>query len=46
MSKTEKAHIIEAFSFELGKVKSKDVQQQVVDMFANVSLELSTSHCG
>lgn len=41
MSKPEKEHIIEAFSFELGKVKSKDVQQQVVDMFANVSLELS-----
>ncbi|ALC80272.1 MULTISPECIES: catalase [Bacillus] len=42
MSDAEKQHIIDAFSFELGKVKSKSVQQQVVDMFANVSLELAT----
>lgn len=42
MSDTEQQHIIQAFSFELGKVKNKDVQQQVVDMFANVSLELAT----
>lgn len=42
MSDAEKKHIIDAFSFELGKVKSKSVQQQVVDMFANVSLELAT----
>lgn len=42
MSKPEKKHIIDAFSFELGKVKSKSVKQQVVDMFANVSLELAT----
>ncbi|MFP3470857.1 hypothetical protein R0J90_12520, partial [Micrococcus sp. SIMBA_144] len=32
---------IQAFSFELGKVKSKSVQKQVVDMFANVSRELA-----
>lgn len=43
MSEPEKKHIIEAFSFELGKVKSKSVQQQVVDMFANVSTELATA---
>ncbi|PLT31889.1 catalase [Peribacillus deserti] len=43
MSEPEKQHIIKAFSFELGKVKSKSVQQQVVDMFANVSLELASS---
>lgn len=43
MSNTEKAHILDAFRFELGKVKSKYVQQQVVDMFASVSLELSTA---
>lgn len=43
MSDPEKQHIIEAFSFELGKVKSKQVQQQVVDMFANVSTELATA---
>jgi len=41
MSDPEKEHIIQAFSFELGKVKSKSVQQQVVDMFANVSLDLA-----
>ena len=40
MSKTEKKHIIEAFRFELGKVNSLSVRQQVVDMFANVSLDL------
>ena len=43
MSKPEKMHIIDAFSFELGKVKNESVKQQVVDMFANVSLELATA---
>jgi catalase len=43
MSPTEKMHIIDAFSFELGKVKSESVKQQVMDMFANVSLELATA---
>ncbi len=42
MSLPEKDHIVDAFSFEIGKVKDKSVQQQVVDMFANVSLELAT----
>jgi len=42
MSPPEKEHIIEAFSFELGKVKSKSVQQQSVDMFANVDLGMAT----
>ena len=42
MSPPEKEHIIEAFSFELGKVKSKSVQQQAVDMFANVDLGMAT----
>ncbi|MBN8192748.1 catalase [Bacillus sp. NTK074B] len=41
MSKPEKEHIVQAFSFELGKVKSKSVQKQVVNMFANVSRELA-----
>lgn len=41
MSKPEKEHIIDAFSFELGKVTSRSLRQQVVDMFANVSLELA-----
>lgn len=43
MSAAEKEHIMNAFSFELGKVKSKSVQKQVVDMFANVSHELATA---
>ncbi|WP_137791258.1 catalase [Bacillus sp. E(2018)] len=43
MSEPEKQHLKSAFSFELGKVKSKSVQQQVVDMFGNVSLELATA---
>ncbi|MCA1321499.1 catalase [Bacillus tianshenii] len=43
MSEPEKEHIKQAFSFELGKVKSKSVQQQVVDMFANVSVELAST---
>jgi catalase len=43
MSEPEKQHLKNAFSFELGKVKSKSVQQQVVDMFANVSVELAAA---
>ena len=43
MSLPEKKHIIDAFSFELGKVKSMDVRQQVVDMFANVDVGLATA---
>ncbi|MDD2235190.1 MAG: catalase [Desulfitobacteriaceae bacterium] len=42
MSAPEKTHIINAFSFEVGKVKSKSVKQQVIEMFANVSGELAT----
>ncbi|MGM7700463.1 catalase [Pseudalkalibacillus sp. Hm43] len=42
MSEVEKDHIKKAFSFELGKVESKSVQQQVVNMFAKVSSELVT----
>ncbi len=40
MSPVEKQHIKDAFSFELGKVKSKSVQEQVIAMFDNVSHEL------
>ncbi|WP_156291270.1 catalase [Oceanobacillus salinisoli] len=43
MSPAEKKHIIDAFSFELGKVDSISVRQQVVDMFANVSLKLAVA---
>ncbi|WP_371068885.1 catalase [Sediminibacillus sp. JSM 1682029] len=42
MSEAEKQHMIQAFSFELGKVESESVRQQVVDMFGNVSMELAT----
>lgn len=42
MSHPEKKHIIDAFSFEVGKVKNKSVRQQIADMFANVNLELAT----
>jgi catalase len=41
MSEVEKQHIIEAFSFEIGKVMSKDVQQQVVDMLGNIDTFLA-----
>ncbi|MGM0860540.1 MAG: catalase [Bacillota bacterium] len=41
MSPVEKQHIVSAFRFEVGKVKSKDVQQQVVDLFANVDATLA-----
>ena len=42
MSLAEKQHIIEAFSFEVGKVKNMNVRQQVVDMFANVDVDMMT----
>ncbi|WP_078381934.1 catalase [Sutcliffiella halmapala] len=41
MSKPEKKHIIDAFRFELGKVMSNSVRQQVVDMYANVNHDLA-----
>ncbi|MFK3961852.1 catalase [Guptibacillus hwajinpoensis] len=41
MSDVEKEHIKNAFSFELGKLKSKSVQQQVVDMLSNINLDLA-----
>lgn len=42
MSPPEKQHIIDAFSFEVGKVNSVSVRQQVVDMFGNVDLAMAT----
>ena len=42
LSEPEKEHIIEAFHFEVGKVKSKEVRQKVVDLFSNVDSELAT----
>lgn len=41
MSETEKKHIVDAFHFEVGHVKDKQIRQRVVDMFANVSPELA-----
>lgn len=41
MSPHEKHHIVDAFRFELGKVKNKDIRQAAVDMFNNVSGELA-----
>ena len=42
VSQVEKQHVIEAFSFELGKVNNLSVRKQVVDMFANVDKEMAT----
>ncbi|MDD4413955.1 MAG: catalase [Oscillospiraceae bacterium] len=41
MSPPERQHIIDAFAFEAGKVKDKNVKQRLVDMFTNVDLELA-----
>lgn len=42
MSPPEKQHIINAFSFEVGKVQSQSVRQQVVDMFGHVDREMAS----
>ncbi len=39
----EKNHIIEAFSFEVGKVNNQEIRQGVVDMFAKVDQGLMTA---
>jgi catalase len=41
MSPPEKQHITDAFIFEVGKVNSKSVRQQVVDMLVNVDRGLA-----
>ena len=43
MTPPEKKHIKNAFIFEVGKVKSKSVRQQIVDMFVHVDKELATT---
>ncbi|MEK3888841.1 catalase [Bacillus sp. FSL K6-3431] len=43
MSKAEKEHIVNAFRFELSKVKNEEVQQKIVDMFSNVDLGLAAA---
>src|SRR5699024_6838878 len=42
LSDAEKKHTIDAFSFEVGKVKNNYVRQQLVEMYSNVILDLST----
>ncbi|MEG6522910.1 catalase [Desulfotomaculum sp. 1211_IL3151] len=41
MSPPEKQHIIDAFHFEVGSVKDKQIKQRVVDMFNNVDGQLA-----
>lgn len=41
MSNPEKQHIIDAFHFEVGSVKDKNIKQRVVDMFNQVDGELA-----
>lgn len=41
MSAVEKEHIVNAFRFELGKVKSKEIRQNVVDVFSHVAEDLA-----
>lgn len=42
MSPIEQDDLVRTFIFHLGKVKSKSVRQQNVDMFANVDTQLAT----
>lgn len=42
MTPVERQHTIEAFSYQLGKVKSESVRQQNVDLLVNVDKELAT----
>lgn len=41
ISEVEQEHIINAFSFELSKVKREEIRQNVVDMFANVDMKMA-----
>ncbi len=41
MSEAEKRHIIRALHFEVGKVMSKDIRRQVVELFSHVDRELA-----
>mgnify|MGYP001451750434 CR=1 FL=1 len=42
MSSVEKKHIIDAFTFELSQLKSKEIRQQVINMFGNVNIDMMT----
>lgn len=41
MTKPEREHIIEAFSFELGKCQEMWIREGAIEMFANVNLEMA-----
>ena len=41
MSEAEKDHIISAFHFEIGNVKSEEVRMKLVDLFSNVDKEMA-----
>ena len=41
ISEVEQEHIINAFSFELSKVKREEIRQNVVDMFTNVDKKMA-----
>lgn len=41
MADYEKEHIIDAFSFELSKVKRPEIRQNIVNMFANVDEDMA-----
>lgn len=43
LTPVEKQHTIEGFSYQLGKVKSKSVRQQNVNLLVNVDKELATT---
>ncbi|MHA6252643.1 catalase [Oceanobacillus sp. CAU 1775] len=43
LTPVEQQHTIEAFSYQLGKVKSESVRQQNVDLIVNVDEELATT---
>lgn len=40
-SEAEKQHMIEAFHFELGKVEVMEIRQRMVELLANVDMELA-----
>lgn len=41
MTETEKQHIIQAFHFEVGGVKDKEIKQRVVELFNNIDYDLA-----
>ncbi len=46
MSTTEQGHIVDAFSFELGKVATVEVRRRYLDMLTQVNLELASRVAG